>query len=311
MFSKGRELYGLFLARNAIRDAGTVVVVEGYMDVVALAQHGVELRGRHARHGDHAGPRAEALPPDRQGRVLLRRRRRRAARRRGARSRTRCPVLARRQERACSCSCPTARTRTTSCAAAARRPSSRRSRQRRAAVRIPARRARRAPSADVVPRAAPRWSPPPGRYLAQIAGAGAGGHPAQAAGRDSGPRRTTSCAGSCPLGAPAEAPRAAPARPPARGPAAAAAVARPPVHSRAAPVSRRSAKTLEFPQPEERTPDAAALPPSSGIARRRRRRRRRPASSRPSPARRTPTSSRRSWRRSKRNRWTTLRSNPR
>ncbi|MEP6678204.1 MAG: DNA primase, partial [Betaproteobacteria bacterium] len=42
VFSKGRELYGLFLARNAIRDAGCVVVVEGYMDVVALAQHGVE-----------------------------------------------------------------------------------------------------------------------------------------------------------------------------------------------------------------------------------------------------------------------------
>jgi len=41
VFSKGRELYGLYLARNAIRDAGKVVVVEGYMDVVALAQHGV------------------------------------------------------------------------------------------------------------------------------------------------------------------------------------------------------------------------------------------------------------------------------
>ena len=41
LFSKGRELYGLWLARNAIRDAGRVVVVEGYMDVVALAQHGV------------------------------------------------------------------------------------------------------------------------------------------------------------------------------------------------------------------------------------------------------------------------------
>ncbi len=41
VFSKGRELYGLFLARDAIRDAGKVVVVEGYMDVVALAQHGV------------------------------------------------------------------------------------------------------------------------------------------------------------------------------------------------------------------------------------------------------------------------------
>ena len=41
VFSKGRELYGLYLARNAIRDAGQVVVVEGYMDVVALAQHGI------------------------------------------------------------------------------------------------------------------------------------------------------------------------------------------------------------------------------------------------------------------------------
>src|SRR5207247_5378878 len=42
LFSKGRELYGLFQARQAIRAAGKVVVVEGYMDVVALAQHGVE-----------------------------------------------------------------------------------------------------------------------------------------------------------------------------------------------------------------------------------------------------------------------------
>jgi len=41
LFSKGRELYGLYLARSAIRDAGLVVVVEGYLDVVALAQHGI------------------------------------------------------------------------------------------------------------------------------------------------------------------------------------------------------------------------------------------------------------------------------
>jgi DNA primase len=43
VFSKGRELYGMFQARPAIRAAGKVVVVEGYMDVVALAQHGVEF----------------------------------------------------------------------------------------------------------------------------------------------------------------------------------------------------------------------------------------------------------------------------
>jgi DNA primase len=40
VFSKGLELYGLFEARNAIRDAGYVLVTEGYMDVVALAQLG-------------------------------------------------------------------------------------------------------------------------------------------------------------------------------------------------------------------------------------------------------------------------------
>jgi DNA primase len=42
LFQKGHELYGLFLARRAIRDAGLALVVEGYMDVVALAQYGIE-----------------------------------------------------------------------------------------------------------------------------------------------------------------------------------------------------------------------------------------------------------------------------
>jgi DNA primase len=40
VFSKGRELYGLFEARNALRDHGYALVTEGYMDVVALAQLG-------------------------------------------------------------------------------------------------------------------------------------------------------------------------------------------------------------------------------------------------------------------------------
>ena len=40
VFSKGRELYGLFEARNALREHGYVLVTEGYMDVVALAQLG-------------------------------------------------------------------------------------------------------------------------------------------------------------------------------------------------------------------------------------------------------------------------------
>ena len=40
LFQKGSELYGLFEARQAIREAGYVLVTEGYMDVVALAQLG-------------------------------------------------------------------------------------------------------------------------------------------------------------------------------------------------------------------------------------------------------------------------------
>ena len=40
VFHKGRELYGLFEARQALREAGYVLVTEGYMDVVALAQLG-------------------------------------------------------------------------------------------------------------------------------------------------------------------------------------------------------------------------------------------------------------------------------
>ncbi|CAM2148058.1 DNA primase [Pararobbsia alpina] len=40
LFNKGSELYGLFEARLAIREKGFVLVVEGYMDVVALAQLG-------------------------------------------------------------------------------------------------------------------------------------------------------------------------------------------------------------------------------------------------------------------------------
>lgn len=41
LFQKGYELYGLFLARRAIREAEVALVVEGYMDVVALAQFGI------------------------------------------------------------------------------------------------------------------------------------------------------------------------------------------------------------------------------------------------------------------------------
>ena len=42
LFHKGEELYGLFEARQAIQRHGQALVVEGYLDVIALAQHGVE-----------------------------------------------------------------------------------------------------------------------------------------------------------------------------------------------------------------------------------------------------------------------------
>jgi DNA primase len=62
LFHKGRTLYGLGLARDAIRARGRVVVVEGYMDVIALAQAGI---------GEVVAPLGTALTAD-QLRVLRR-----------------------------------------------------------------------------------------------------------------------------------------------------------------------------------------------------------------------------------------------
>lgn len=42
IYHKGQELYGLFEAKQANKNLQRLVVVEGYMDVVALAQHGVD-----------------------------------------------------------------------------------------------------------------------------------------------------------------------------------------------------------------------------------------------------------------------------
>jgi DNA primase len=127
LFSKGHELYGLFLARAAIRSAGTVVVVEGYMDVVALAQHGVDYAV--ATLGTSTTP-AHVQKLFRQSdRVIFCFDGDAAgARRRGARSRTRCRCW-RTARTPRFCSCPTARIRTTSCAGAARRRSRRCSRR--------------------------------------------------------------------------------------------------------------------------------------------------------------------------------------
>ena len=41
VFHKGLELYGMFEAKRATRGLEHIIIVEGYMDVVALAQHGI------------------------------------------------------------------------------------------------------------------------------------------------------------------------------------------------------------------------------------------------------------------------------
>jgi len=42
VFNKSRSLYGIHLARNKCREAKTVYIVEGYFDLLALHQHGIE-----------------------------------------------------------------------------------------------------------------------------------------------------------------------------------------------------------------------------------------------------------------------------
>ncbi|MDX1497577.1 MAG: DNA primase [Salinisphaeraceae bacterium] len=42
LFHKGRNLYGLYEAKQALKEIPRLLVVEGYMDVVALAQHGIQ-----------------------------------------------------------------------------------------------------------------------------------------------------------------------------------------------------------------------------------------------------------------------------
>lgn len=54
VFHKGRMLYGLFEARQQEQGLTRLIVVEGYMDVIALAQHGVE--GAVATLGTATGP---------------------------------------------------------------------------------------------------------------------------------------------------------------------------------------------------------------------------------------------------------------
>jgi DNA primase len=58
LFHKSRNLYGLALARDAIRERGRVAVVEGYLDVIAVAQAGI---------GEVVAPLGTALTVDQLG----------------------------------------------------------------------------------------------------------------------------------------------------------------------------------------------------------------------------------------------------
>ncbi|MCH9005878.1 MAG: DNA primase [Proteobacteria bacterium] len=98
LFHKGRELYGMYEARQALRHIDRLVVVEGYMDTIALARNGIDYvvatlgtatTSEHLNHlfrltenvyfsfdGDRAGTKAawraleNALPQIREGRQI-------------------------------------------------------------------------------------------------------------------------------------------------------------------------------------------------------------------------------------------------
>ncbi|MGM9524806.1 MAG: DNA primase [Peptococcaceae bacterium] len=62
LFHKSRNLYGLHLARNSIRNADQAILVEGYMDVISCHQYGIT---------NAVAPLGTAFTPD-QGRLLMR-----------------------------------------------------------------------------------------------------------------------------------------------------------------------------------------------------------------------------------------------
>ncbi len=62
LFHKSRNLYGLHLARNGIRNADQAIIVEGYMDVISCHQYGIT---------NAVAPLGTAFTPE-QGRLLMR-----------------------------------------------------------------------------------------------------------------------------------------------------------------------------------------------------------------------------------------------
>ena len=74
LFHKGRTLYGLGQALRPATDAGEVVVAEGYMDVIALAQAGFRPGGGALGHRPDRGADRRALAAGARADPLLRRR---------------------------------------------------------------------------------------------------------------------------------------------------------------------------------------------------------------------------------------------
>ena len=71
LFHKGRELYGLYEARQALRQIDRLVVVEGYMDVVGLARHGRRRPCRESSRVARAGKCPAADPRRSPGAVCI------------------------------------------------------------------------------------------------------------------------------------------------------------------------------------------------------------------------------------------------
>ena len=77
LFHKGDNLYNLATARQAAHDGAQLIVVEGYVDVIAMVTSGFARRRRAARHGAHRKPARAALEDGGRADPLLRRRPRR------------------------------------------------------------------------------------------------------------------------------------------------------------------------------------------------------------------------------------------
>ena len=72
VFHKGQELYGLYEARQANRTLERLFVVEGYMDVVSLAQFGITNAVGYSGHCGNRRAYDQAVPDHPQGGFLLR-----------------------------------------------------------------------------------------------------------------------------------------------------------------------------------------------------------------------------------------------